>query len=104
MEKQYFVSAHGLSDVPPAEVIAAEVRFIKTLERQLGDSDAVVDIYCAWQEASESSATEVSASTWALADKWPKAFQAAQQAGLKNIGENEAYFEMHLERQNASTE
>lgn len=101
MDKPYSVSLQGASEVPIAEIVAADTRFIKTLERQLGSSDAVVEVYQAWLEASESAATEVSASTWQLANRWPDAFQAAQQAGLKNIGEGDAYFEMHLERQSA---
>jgi len=101
MDKPYSVSLQGISDVPLAEIIAADTRFIKTLERQLGDSDSVVEVYQAWLEANENSATEVSASIWELAGRWPKAFQAAQQAGLKNFGESDAYFELHLERQSA---
>ena len=101
MDKPYSVSLQGISDVPLAEIIAADTRFIKTLERQLGSSDAVVEVYQAWLEANENAATEVSASTRELAGRWPKAFQAAQQSGLKTIGESDAYFELHLERQSA---
>jgi len=101
MDKPYSVSLHGISGLPLAEIVAADTRFIKTLERQLGSGDAVVQVYQAWLEANESLACEVSAETWEIAGKWPKAFQAAQQAGLKNIGEGDAHFELHLERQNA---
>ena len=101
MEKPYSVSLQGIEGLPLAEIIAADTRFIKTLERQLGSSDAVVEVYQAWLEANDNPATEVSALTWALAGKWPKAFKAAQQAGLRDMGEGDAHFEMHLERQSA---
>jgi hypothetical protein len=95
------VTLKGIESLPLAEIVAADARFIKTLERQLGSRDAVVEVYRAWLEANESLASEVRADTWAAAGKWPKAFQAAQQAGLRNIGEGDAHFEMHLERQSA---
>jgi hypothetical protein len=99
MDKPYSVSLQGIEGLPPAEAVAADVRFIKALERALGSSDAVVEVYRAWLEASESDATEISSKVWALATQWPKAFQTAQQAGLKNIGECEGHFELHLDRQ-----
>ena len=101
MDKPYSVCIEGIDSLPLAEIAAANTRFIKTLERQLGSSEAVVEVYQAWLEASENPASEVKAQTWAMAIKWTKAFQAAQQAGLKNIGEGDAYFEMQLERQSA---
>ena len=103
MDKPYSVSIEGIDILPLAEIVAANTRFMKMLERQLGSSEAVVEVYQAWLEASENPASEVKAEIWARAIKWPKAFQTAQQAGLKNIGEGEgdAHFEMKLERQSA---
>ena len=97
MDKPYSVALQGVDGLPPAERIAAEVRFIKDLERSLGRADAVVAVYRAWQEASE-----LSAETSSLAVKWPKAFYTAQRAGLKNIGDSDAHFELHLDRQPAA--
>lgn len=99
MAKSYLVSLEGVEGLPSAGKIAAEVSFIKQLERSLGSEEAVVEVYRAWMEASESDATEVSKEIWALAAKWSKAFEAAQRAGLKNIGEGDAHFELHLESQ-----
>ena len=101
MDKPYSVCLQGVDSLPLAEIAAAKTRFIMTLERQLGSSEAVIESYQAWLEASENPASEVKAQTWAMAIEWSKAFQAAQQAGLKNIGEGEGevHFEMKLERQ-----
>lgn len=103
MQKPFSVSLQGVEDLPPAERISAEVRFIKELERNLGGEVAVVEIYRAWTEAAEAEASELSEETSTLAVKWPKAFNAAQRAGLKNIGEGDAHFEFHLERQTDPT-
>lgn len=102
MLKTYSVSLQGVEDLPPTERISAEVRFIKELERSLGGEDAVVDVYRAWSEASDAEASELDKETSSLAIKWPKAFNAAQRAGLKNIGEGDAHFELLLVRQTTS--
>ena len=60
-------------------------------------------MYRAWREASENEATEVRQETWALAKKWAKAFETAQRAGLKNIGEGDAHFELELARPHAES-
>lgn len=98
MDKPYSVSLQGIEGLPAAEKISAEARFIKEIERALGGADAVVAVYRAWREASENEATEVRQETWALAAQWAKAFETAQRAGLKNIGEGDAHFELQLER------
>lgn len=102
MDKPYSVALQGVEGLPAAERIAAEVRFIKALERSFGSAEAVVEVYRAWREASDSDASELSAETSSLAVKWPKAFDMAQHAGLKNIGASDAHFELCLERQPAN--
>ena len=102
MDRPYSVSLQGIEGLPPGDRIAAEVRFIKDLERSLGSAEAVTATYRAWQEASECDASELSAETYGLAPKWPKAFGNAQRAGLKASGEGEAHFELHLARQSAA--
>lgn len=104
MEKPYSVCLHGVEGVPAAEKITAEIRFIKELERGLGNTEAVVEVYRAWRDACECDASELSPQTSTLAVKWPKAFDAAQRAGLKSIGEGDGHFELRLERQNAETD
>lgn len=102
MDRPYSIALQAVDGLQPAERLAAEIRFIKDLERTLGGADAVVAVYRAWQEASESEASELSPETSSLAVKWPKAFDTAQRAGLKNIGESDAHFELHLNRQPAA--
>jgi hypothetical protein len=99
MLKPFSVSLQGVEDLPQAERISAEVRFIKELERSLGGEEDVVRVYRAWSEAAEDEAGELDAETSSLAVKWPNAFTAAQRAGLKNIGEGDGYFELLLVRQ-----
>ena len=99
MDKPYSVTLQGVEGLPSAERIAAEIRFIKELERSLGTADGVVAVYSAWSDASESDASELSAEISNLAMKWLKAFDAAQRLGLKNIGESDAHFEVRVERQ-----
>lgn len=101
MHTLYSVSLQGVEALPAAERIAAEIRFVKELERGLGTDAGIVDVYRAWCDAAEAEASELSAGTASLAAKWPKAFNAAQRAGLKNIGEGDAHFELHLARQSA---
>jgi len=101
MDKLYSVALHGVDGMPGNERISAEVRFIKELEKSLGSAEAVVAVYRAWQEASECDSSALSAETSTLAIKWPKAFDVAQRAGLKNVGESDAHFELQLQRQHA---
>ena len=96
MEKPYVVSLETMTALPAAEKISAEMRFIKELDKSLGGPDSVVSTFMAWKEACESDAAELSSDVASLAVKWPKAFEAAQRAGLKSIGEGEAHFELHL--------
>jgi hypothetical protein len=102
MNEPYGVSLHGMDGLPAAEKISAELRFIKELNRGLGGADAVVEAYRAWRDACECDASELSAAMASLAVKWPKAFETAQRAGLKNIGESDAHFELHLTPQSAA--
>lgn len=101
MDKPYSVALQGIDGMPSNERIAAEVRFIKELEKSLGGPDAVVAVYSAWLDASTCDASELSAETSTLAVKWPKAFDVAQRGGLKTVGESDGHFELRLQRQHA---
>lgn len=94
--KPYVVSLEHVTPMPAAEKISAELRFIKELDKTLGGPDSVVATFMAWKEACDCDAAELSSDVASLAVKWPKAFESAQRAGLKNIGEGEAHFELHL--------
>ncbi|MDB5941862.1 MAG: hypothetical protein JWQ13_1428 [Ramlibacter sp.] len=99
MTKPYTVALNDAAELPVAERIAAEVRFIKEIERALGGADEVVRVYRAWIDASESDASELDGESASLAVRWPKAMTAAARAGMRNLGEMpEAHFELRLER------
>jgi hypothetical protein len=88
-----------LVDFPdaPADVIAtAESRFRRELDKLLGES--VEAALKAFENASESSADELSKDELALAATWAKAYETAKSAGFRALGEaDEAYFEIRLD-------
>lgn len=99
MEKPFTVALAEARDLPVSERIAAEVRFVREIERALGDADEVVRVYRAWVDASENDATNVDKATAMLASRWPKAAEGAHRAGFRDIGDiGEAHFEMRLTR------
>ncbi|MDI1270552.1 MAG: hypothetical protein PSV40_15800 [Polaromonas sp.] len=101
MDEPYVVALQGIDEMPSGERFAAEVRFVKELEKSLGGPNAVVAVYSAWLEASTCDAVELTTETSSLAVKWPKAFGVAQRAGLKAVGEGDGHFELRLQRQHA---
>jgi hypothetical protein len=104
MTRPYTVALRDAPELPSAERIAAEVRFIKEIERALGSAEDVARIYRAWVDASESVANELDAESASLAVRWPKAMTAATRAGLRNVSEmSEAHFELRLERAGAAS-
>ena len=101
MAQIYTVSLNGGDSVPAKERQVAEARFERELERCLGNPETVAEVYQAWHEASNNDPAEVPSATYSIAVRWPKAFNAAQRAGLQSIGDNEAHFELQLVRQHA---
>jgi hypothetical protein len=103
MTKPYTVALQEASALPMRERIEAEVRFAKALERALGGEDAVAEVYKAWVDASESEANHIDTETAVKAVRWPRAFDAARQAGFNKLGDiGEAHFEVRLERGHAA--
>jgi hypothetical protein len=96
MNPHYAVALEGADDLPQREKSSAEARFMKEIERSFGSPEAMLEVYSAWREACDSDASELNAKTSALAVQWPKAFNSAQRAGLKNIGEGDAHFELSM--------
>lgn len=88
-----------LIDFPdaPADVIAnAESRFRRELDKLLGDG--AVQALKAFENASESSANELTKEEIGLAAQWAKAYEAAKTAGFRALGEaDEAYFEVRAD-------
>lgn len=85
-----------LADYPhPAADAAklAEQRFRRELDRQLGGE--VVRALRAFQNASESSETDLTREEMALAKRWMKAHDAARTAGFRDLGDtDEAFFDV----------
>lgn len=85
-----------LVDYPhsPADAVrVAEQRFRRELEKQLGAD--VLPVMRAFQNASESSDTDLTKTEIALAARWIKAYDAARKAGFRDLGDtDEAYFEV----------
>ena len=101
MNKHYTVALEA-GPVPSAQRICAEVRFITAIERALGSADDVVRVYRAWVEASENQASDIDAESTQLAVRWARAFDTAQQAGLRDLGElPEGHFVVRLKRTQA---
>lgn len=85
-----------LADCPhptPEAIKVSEQRFRRELDRQLGDD--VVAALSAFQNASESSESDLSKAEIAMAKRWAKAYDAARTAGFRDLGDtNEAFFDV----------
>jgi membrane protease subunit (stomatin/prohibitin family) len=79
---------------PAADAVkVAEQRFRREIDRQLGAD--VVEALRAFQNASESSESDLSKSEIALAKRWAKAYDAARTAGFRDLGDtDEAFFDV----------
>jgi hypothetical protein len=100
MTHPYTVALEDASELPCSNRITAEARFAAVLESKLGGPEAVATTYRAWVDASESAAADVDQDTASLAVLWPRAYDTARQAGLREVGELPgAHFEVRLERQ-----
>ncbi len=102
MDRLYQVALQDGEVLPGPERIAAELRFIAQLERELGGPPEVCATYRAWIDASESQAIDLDAAPAARAVRWPHAFQAASRAGLNGVhGLRDAHFQVRLARGHA---
>jgi hypothetical protein len=79
---------------PTAEAVkVSEQRFRRELDRHLGDD--VVPALRAFQNANESSESDLSKAEIAMAKRWAKAYDAARTAGFRDLGDtNEAFFDV----------
>ncbi|HWV09799.1 MAG TPA: hypothetical protein VN156_09675 [Pseudomonas sp.] len=87
-----------LQDYPTGNVDAvaqAVNRFRRELERKLGDETEAA--FKAFQNASESSANELTKEEHRLASSYAAAYEAARTAGFRDLGDvQEAYFDVRL--------
>lgn len=85
-----------LADYPHPAADAAKVaeqRFRREIDKQLGGD--VVAALRAFQNASESSESDLSKAEIAMAKRWAKAYDAARTAGFRDLGDtDEAFFDV----------
>lgn len=79
---------------PGAEAVkVAEQRFRREIDKHLGGD--VVAALRAFQNASESSESDLSKAEIAMAKRWAKAYDAARTAGFRDLGDtDEAFFDV----------
>lgn len=84
-------------DLPAKARDAAQTRYAKTLERQLGGAEQVAAALDTMQMLEDAAPEEVSAADLELIRRWGKASQAAREAALRDLGDAEgAYFDVRL--------
>jgi hypothetical protein len=84
-------------DLPAKERIAAEARYAKALEKQLGSAEQVAAALDTMENLEVSPPEVVSPGDLTLLKAWGKATAAAKQAGFRDLGEADgAYFEVRL--------
>ena len=87
-----------LQDYPTGNVDAvaqAVNRFRRELERKLGHETEAA--FRAFQNASESSASDLTKAEIGLATQYAAAYEAARTAGFRDLGDvQEAYFEVRM--------
>ena len=97
IEVSYTVALRDFPDLQDKDRIAAETRYIRALERQLGGADAVAQALRTVLRLEESDGSDISAEDKATAGRWVKAANAAREAGYQSLGESEgAYFDVQL--------
>lgn len=95
----YSVTLQDFPDIPDNLRVQAERRFIRTLERAIGNEDDVVSAYTAWSSAEDAGEGELTGEDMALAKRWIQAASRAQQDAFNGLGESpEAYFEFRVAR------
>ncbi|WPB58662.1 hypothetical protein [Xylophilus sp. GOD-11R] len=96
IESPYTVSLEGADPIPIEHRIRAESRYSAALEKALGGADGVMAAHRAFQLAFEGDEPPTGDDK-ALAMAWQKATNLAQQAGMRDLGEDTgAYFEIRL--------
>lgn len=98
IESTYVVTLRDYpEEIPAKERIAAETRYAKALEKQLGGPEQVAPALDTMHSLEESPPEVVSPGDLTLLKAWGKASAAAKQAGFRDLGEGDgAYFEVRL--------
>ncbi len=97
IETRYTVALCDFPGLPDKDRMAAEARYIRALERQLGGDEVVEQALRTVLRLEESDGDDVNSEDKATMGRWTKAVNAARQAGYQGLGEaEEAYFEVRL--------
>lgn len=86
------------SSITEQAKLNAEYRFQRVLERAFSEPEDILLAYRTWQNAMKSDESELSEDDKALAKRWIDVASKAQQEGMKELGECEAYFDIRVER------
>ena len=96
IESPYLVSLEDAGGVPTEHCMHAETRYCAALEKALGGPENVVSAFRAYEAAAEGDG-ELSGEIQSLAKAWTVASGLAQQAGMRDIGEDTgAYFDVRM--------
>lgn len=98
IESTYTVSLQDYPEQLPAkERIAAETRYAKELEKQLGGPEQVAAALATMNDLEQSPPDVASPGDLTLLNAWGRASTAARQAGFRGLGEADgAFFEVQL--------
>lgn len=84
-------------DLPEKVRLAAQARYLRVLERQLGGADVAVQALRTVLKLTESDDGDIGVEDIEVARRWSKAVLAAREAGFQGLGEaDEAYFDVRL--------
>lgn len=98
IEATYTVSLQDYPEQLPAkERIAAEARYVKELEKQLGGAEQVAAALATMNDLEQSPPDVVTPGDLMLLNAWGRASAAARQAGFRGLGEADgSFFEVQL--------
>ncbi|MEJ2802319.1 hypothetical protein EC845_0528 [Comamonas sp. BIGb0124] len=97
IEHLYTVNLHDFPGIPAIQKAQAESRFGHILRKELGDNDAVVAAFKAFERAHNEVAEDLSKDDIHLAMRWARVYEKARQGGFRDLPEaQEAYFEIRI--------
>ncbi|AVS61777.1 hypothetical protein C8241_08740 [Paracidovorax avenae] len=93
----YTVALCDFPELPQRERTAAEARYARVLERQLGGPEGVAGSLAAVQCLQDGDEAPEGTDPMATINRWARAAAAARTAGMQGLGESEgAYFEVRM--------
>ena len=91
-QSQFTVTLCDYPQLPEPERQRAEARYARVLERHLGGTAQVAEIFSAVQQLEDAAPDEVSDHMRQLYGRWAKAARLATEAGMQGLGEGEGSF------------